>query len=70
MISEQVVHEVRNALSSVVAMSEMTSTLRENETIPPQFLVSSVDDMLDQIKEVSLLRWTKMPYSLHATHIH
>ncbi len=52
LISAQVFHEVRNALSSVIAMSEMTSSLKTNPTITPIELVSSMDDMLDQIKEV------------------
>jgi hypothetical protein len=65
MISVQVFHEVRNALSSVVIMSETTSTLREDDTTPPQFLMSSIDDILDQIKEVSLLRRAQMPNSTH-----
>jgi hypothetical protein len=52
LISAQVFHEVRNALSSVIAMSEMTSSLKTDLTISPIKLVSSMDDMLDQIKEV------------------
>jgi hypothetical protein len=52
LISAQVFHEVRNALSSVIAMSEMTSSLKADLTISPIKLVSSMDDMLDQIKEV------------------
>jgi hypothetical protein len=52
LISAQVFHEVRNALSSVIAMSEMTTSLKTDLTISPIKLVSSMDDMLDQIKEV------------------
>jgi len=52
LISAQVFHEVRNALSSVVAMSEMTLSLEKDPTVSPQVLVSSVREMLDQNKEV------------------
>lgn len=52
LISSQVFHEVRNALSSVIAMSEMTTSLKNNPSISPQDLVSSVDGMLEQVKEV------------------
>lgn len=52
LISAQVFHEVRNALSSVVAMSEMTSSLQKDPTISNETLVSAVNEMLDQNKEV------------------
>ena len=52
LISAQVFHEVRNALSSVVAMSEMTSTLQEDPTVSPLGLISSVNEMLEQNREV------------------
>ncbi|KAL7540717.1 hypothetical protein ACHAWF_006778 [Thalassiosira exigua] len=52
LISAQVFHEVRNALSSVIAMSELTSQLQEDPTITPSGLVSSVNKMLDQNEEV------------------
>jgi len=52
LISAQVFHEVRNALSSVVAMSEMTSSLQKDPTVNSETLVSSVSEMLDQNKEV------------------
>ena len=48
LISAQVFHEVRNALSSVVAMSEMTSTLKEDSSMLPSELFSYVNDMLLQ----------------------
>lgn len=51
-ISGQVFHEVRNALSSVVAMSEMTSSLQKDTSVSPATLVSSVSEMLDKNKEV------------------
>jgi signal transduction histidine kinase/CheY-like chemotaxis protein len=52
LISAQVFHEVRNALSSVVAMSEMTSSLQNDPTVTSETLVSSVSEMLEQNKEV------------------
>ena len=52
LISAQVFHEVRNALSSVVAMSEMTSSLQKDPSVNSETLVSSVSEMLDQNKEV------------------
>ena len=52
LISAQVFHEVRNALSSVVAMSEMTNTLQDDSNITPQALVASVNEMLQQNSEV------------------
>ena len=52
LISAQVFHEVRNALSSVIAMSEMASTLQEDAQTTPSDLVSSVNEMLNQIEEV------------------
>ena len=52
LISAQVFHEVRNALSSIVAMSEITSSLREDTSVSPSDLVSNVDDLLDQSQEV------------------
>jgi len=52
LISSQVFHEVRNALSSVVAMSEMTSSLQKDPTVTSQILVDSVSEMLGQNKEV------------------
>jgi signal transduction histidine kinase/CheY-like chemotaxis protein len=52
LISAQVFHEVRNALSSVIAISEMTSSMKKDTALSPVDLVSSVDDMLDQIKDV------------------
>jgi len=52
LVSAQVFHEVRNALSSVVAMSEMTSSLQKDPTVTSEALVDSVSDMLDQNKEV------------------
>lgn len=51
-ISAQVFHEVRNALSAVIAMSEMTDTLKTDSSLTPKELVGSVDDMLDQIGDV------------------
>mmetsp|Transcript_38069 Transcript_38069/g.45997 ORF Transcript_38069/g.45997 Transcript_38069/m.45997 type:complete len:1181 (-) Transcript_38069:92-3634(-) len=52
LISAQVFHEVRNALSSVISMSEITASLKKDSTISPAAVMSSVDEMLDQIKEV------------------
>jgi signal transduction histidine kinase len=52
LISAQVFHEVRNALSSVIAISEMTLSMKKDTALSPVDLVSSVDDMLDQIKDV------------------
>lgn len=52
LISAQVFHEVRNALSSVVAMSEMTSSLQKDPQVTSETLVDSVSEMLDQNKEV------------------
>ena len=52
LISAQVYHEIRNALSSVIAMSEMTSALRLDPSMSSKSLVSSVDDMMDQTGEV------------------
>lgn len=52
LISSQVFHEVRNALSSMISMSEMTASLKNDITLAPTDLVDSVDAMLDQIKEV------------------
>jgi len=52
LVSAQVFHEVRNALSSVIAMSELTSQLRDDPTVTPSDLVSSVNKMLDQNEEV------------------
>jgi len=52
LVSAQVFHEVRNALSSVVAMSEMTSSLQQDPTVTSRDLVDSVSEMLDQNKEV------------------
>lgn len=52
LISAQVFHEVRNALSSVIAMSEMTTSLKADDTLTPEELVNSVDSMLDQIGDV------------------
>ena len=52
LISAQVFHEVRNALSSVVAMSEMTSSLQKDPSVTSETLMSSVSEMLDQNKEV------------------
>eukprot|EP00977_Amphora_coffeiformis_P016357 scaffold5022_cov158-Amphora_coffeaeformis.AAC.3 len=52
LISAQVFHEVRNALSSVVAMSEMASSVKDDETLPQETKDASIDDMLDQSTEV------------------
>ena len=52
LISAQVFHEVRNALSSVVAMSEMTASLQKDPTVTSETLIDSVSEMLDQNKEV------------------
>jgi len=52
LVSAQVFHEVRNALSSVVAMSEMTSSLQKDPSVNPETLIDSVSEMLDQNKEV------------------
>ena len=52
MISAQVFHEVRNALSSVIAMSEIAYSMKKDSAVSAEQLVSSVEDMLDQIKEV------------------
>ena len=52
LISAQVFHEVRNALSSVVAMSEMTASLQNDPTVTSETLASSVSEMLEQNKEV------------------
>jgi len=52
LISAQVFHEVRNALSSVVAMSEMTTSLQKDPSVDSETLVASVSEMLDQNKEV------------------
>jgi hypothetical protein len=51
LVSAQVFHEVRNALSSVIAMSEITTSLRD-EQIPSEKLVTAVDNMMGEIKEV------------------
>lgn len=52
LVSAQVFHEVRNALSSVIAMSELTSQLRDDPTVTPNDMVCSVNKMLDQNEEV------------------
>eukprot|EP00535_Pseudo-nitzschia_heimii_P009853 CAMPEP_0197173990 /NCGR_PEP_ID=MMETSP1423-20130617/707_1 /TAXON_ID=476441 /ORGANISM="Pseudo-nitzschia heimii, Strain UNC1101" /LENGTH=1224 /DNA_ID=CAMNT_0042622879 /DNA_START=231 /DNA_END=3905 /DNA_ORIENTATION=+ len=52
LVSAQVFHEVRNALSSVVAMSEMTSSLQKDPSVNSETLIDSVSEMLDQNKEV------------------
>ena len=52
LVSAQVFHEVRNALSSVVAMSEMTSSLQNDPSVNSETLIDSVSEMLDQNKEV------------------
>lgn len=52
MISAQVFHEVRNALSSVVAMSEIACSMKKDSAVTADQLIASVDDMLDQIKEI------------------
>ena len=52
LVSAQVFHEVRNALSSVIAMSELTSQLRDDPTVTPDDMVCSVNKMLDQNEEV------------------
>ncbi len=52
MISAQVFHEVRNALSSVIAMSEIASSMKKDAEVSADQLMSSVEDMLQQIKEV------------------
>jgi len=52
LVSAQVFHEVRNALSSVVAMSEMTSSLQKDPSVNSETLVDSVSEMLEQNKEV------------------
>ena len=51
LVSAQVFHEVRNALSSVIAMSEITTSLRD-EQIPSEKLAASVDNMMGEIREV------------------
>ena len=53
LISAQVFHEIRNALSSVIAMSEVTTSLKDDPSMAPTQLISSVDDMMDQISEVT-----------------
>merc|ERR1711971_1519569 len=52
LVSAQVFHEVRNALSSVISMSEMTSALKKDSSLSPEELISSVNEMLEQIREV------------------
>lgn len=52
LISAQVFHEVRNALSCVIAMSEMTGTLKTDESLSPKQLLGSVDGMLTQVNDV------------------
>lgn len=52
LISAQVFHEVRNALSSVISMSEMTASFKNDSSMSPVELASSVDEMLDQLNEV------------------
>lgn len=52
LISAQVFHEVRNALSSVIAMSEIEYSMKKDTAVSAEQLVSSVEEMLDQIKEV------------------
>lgn len=52
LISAQVFHEVRNALSSIIAMSEITYAMKKEDAVSAEQLVSSVEDMLEQIKEV------------------
>lgn len=52
LISAQVFHEVRNALSAVIAMSEMTDTLKLDKMLKPEELLGSVDGMLDQVGDV------------------
>mmetsp|Transcript_7643 Transcript_7643/g.13463 ORF Transcript_7643/g.13463 Transcript_7643/m.13463 type:complete len:1267 (+) Transcript_7643:118-3918(+) len=51
-VSAQVFHEVRNALSSVIAMSDMANGLRNDKSLSPTQLVGSVDKMLEQISDV------------------
>lgn len=43
---------VRNALSSVIAMSDITTTLKTDKSMSPTQLVGTVDTMLDQINDV------------------
>lgn len=52
LISAQVFHEVRNALSSVIAMSEMASSLQEDGQTTASDLVASVNEMLQSNEEV------------------
>mmetsp|Transcript_22983 Transcript_22983/g.54232 ORF Transcript_22983/g.54232 Transcript_22983/m.54232 type:complete len:1053 (+) Transcript_22983:227-3385(+) len=52
LVSAQVYHEIRNALSSVIAMGEMTKALRQDPSTSSKGLISSVDDMMDQTSEV------------------
>jgi signal transduction histidine kinase len=52
LVSAQVFHEVRNALSSVIAMKDITSFLKIDATLSPFELLSSMDDMLGQINAV------------------
>lgn len=52
LISAQVFHEVRNALSSVVAMSEMVSSVKDDKTVAQETKDASLDDMLNQSTEV------------------
>jgi len=52
LISAQVFHEVRNALSSVVAMREMTNSQRVESTLTPAEVVLFLDDMMNQTQDV------------------
>ncbi len=52
LISAQVFHEVRNALSAVIAMSEMTESLKTDKTLTAEKMGESVGSMLEQINEV------------------
>lgn len=52
LISAQVFHEVRNALSSVIAMSEMTSNLQKDPGMTDDGLFHTVNEMMGQNEEV------------------
>ena len=52
LISAQVFHEVRNALSSVIAMSEMTSSLQADPAVTSDGIIDTVNEMIYQNEEV------------------
>jgi len=53
-----VFHEVRYASSSVIAMADMTHSVKEDADVTQAQLVEFVNDMLEQIQEI-------VGYSIH-----